>query len=208
MPASRARTAICSAPLEWPSSPGLPTRNLMRRPSLRETRSTSARTRSRPSPGCAAAPATPVGARYSPNTSRSAAPHSPVVTPALAHAIEAGMMLRPCWAAAFRAASADAAARDRLEPPRIGFDELLLHVARLDRGDRAAHGVDPRELGFRLALELRDFLGDRGRAVENVRIVEQVGLIGEYLLQAQRPLLVPRPRQAERLVPVRKLHRA
>ena len=43
MPASRARTAICSAPLEWPSSPGLPTRNLSRRPSASLTRSTSSR---------------------------------------------------------------------------------------------------------------------------------------------------------------------
>ena len=34
MPASVARTAICSAPLEWPSRPGLPTRNLSRRPSF------------------------------------------------------------------------------------------------------------------------------------------------------------------------------
>src|ERR1051326_2833913 len=41
MPASRARTAICSAPLEWPSSPGLPTRNFMRRPSFFDTRPTS-----------------------------------------------------------------------------------------------------------------------------------------------------------------------
>ena len=47
MPQSRARTAICSAPLEWPSRPGLPTSSLMRRPSLAETRSTSARTSSR-----------------------------------------------------------------------------------------------------------------------------------------------------------------
>ena len=38
---------------------------------------------------------TPVGARYSPKLSRSAQPHSPVVTPALAQAIEAGMMLAP-----------------------------------------------------------------------------------------------------------------
>ena len=38
---------------------------------------------------------TPVGARYSPNASRSVQPHSPVVTPALAQAIEAGMMLPP-----------------------------------------------------------------------------------------------------------------
>ena len=33
IPQSRARTAICSAPLEWPSSPGLPTSSLIRRPS-------------------------------------------------------------------------------------------------------------------------------------------------------------------------------
>jgi hypothetical protein len=39
-------------------------------------------------------------------------------------------------------------------------------------------------------------------------VLEQVGLEGEHLLQAQRPLLVPRPRQAERLVPGRQLHRA
>ena len=47
-----------------------------------------------------AARATPVGARYSPNTSRSAPAHSPVVTPAWAPAIEAGMMLRSSCAAA------------------------------------------------------------------------------------------------------------
>src|SRR3546814_8920934 len=35
-----------------------------------------------------------------------------------------------------------------------------------------------------------------------------VGLEGENLLQAKAPLLVPGPRQAERLVPRRKLHRA
>ena len=46
----RARaTAICSAPLEWPSRPGLPTRNFSRRPSFFDTRSTSARMSSRPS---------------------------------------------------------------------------------------------------------------------------------------------------------------
>ena len=33
MPESRARTAICSAPFEWPSRPGLPTRIFGRRPS-------------------------------------------------------------------------------------------------------------------------------------------------------------------------------
>src|SRR5207253_347230 len=42
-------------------------------------------------------------------------------------------------------------------------------------------------------------------ALEDVRIFEQVGLEGQHLLDAQRPLLVPWPRQAERLVPSRKL---
>ena len=43
------------------------------------------------------------------------------------------------------------------------------------------------------------------RAVEDVVVLEQVGLEGQHLLQPQRPLLVPRPRQAERLVPRRQL---
>ena len=47
--------------------------------------------------------------------------------------------------------------------------------------------------------------GDQRRdllaAVDNVAEFEQVGFIGHDLLQAQRPLLVERPRQAERLVP-------
>ena len=95
MPASRARAAICSAPLEWPSRPGLPIRNFSRRPSFLETRSTSARMSSSPSASLRMAVPTPVGARYSPKAERSAKPHSPVVTPALAQAIEAGMMLAP-----------------------------------------------------------------------------------------------------------------
>ena len=49
---------------------------------------------------------TPVGARYSPNTRRSVAPHSPVVTPALAQAIDGSMMLRPSLAARSRSARA------------------------------------------------------------------------------------------------------
>src|SRR5665647_2863245 len=61
MPASRARTAICSAPLEWPSRPGLPTRNVSRRPSRRETRSTSPRISSSPSTSLRMALPTPVG---------------------------------------------------------------------------------------------------------------------------------------------------
>ena len=46
------------------------------------------------------------------------------------------------------------------------------------------------------------------RAVEDVAVFEQVGLVGEDLLHAHRPLLVPGARQAERLVPGRQLHGA
>ena len=38
------------------------------------------------------------------------------------------------------------AALDRLDAARVRFDQLLLHVALLDRGDRAAHRLDVREL--------------------------------------------------------------
>ena len=147
---------------------------------------------------------TPVGARYSPKASRSVQPHSPVVTPALAQAIDGGMMLRArgrralefgervghgaCLSRAARQALSrsswsrsassetvmiefDAAgerrglgleifvdadhdllaALDRFQPRGVRFDELLLHVAGLDRGDRAAHLVDALELFLRLA---------------------------------------------------------
>ena len=82
----------------------------MRRPSRPLAASTAARTSARPPLGAAAALPTPVGARYSPNTSRIAAPHSPVVTPAFAAAIEGGMTFRPSRAAALTSASAAAAA--------------------------------------------------------------------------------------------------
>ena len=44
-----------------------------------------------------AACATPVGARYSPKILRSSPPHSPVVTPALAQAIEAAFLKAYRW---------------------------------------------------------------------------------------------------------------
>ena len=75
----------------------MPTRNLSRRAELLRHALDHRRARRPIAAGDRRAlrGATPVGARYSPNTSRSASPHSPVVTPALAQAIEAGMMLRP-----------------------------------------------------------------------------------------------------------------
>jgi hypothetical protein len=99
------------------------------------------------------------------------------------------------------------AALDRLDTARVRFHQPLLHVPLLDGGDRAAHRLDIGQLVLGLGLERRDLGGDRRRAVEDVAVFQEVGLIGQDLLHAQRPLLVPRPRQAERLVPGRQLHR-
>ena len=81
-----------------------------------------------------------------------------------------------------------------------------LHV--VDRVDSAARLGHPGHLlprpGEQLGHETIHHLG----ALEDVRILEQVGLVGQDLLEPQRPLLVPRSRQAERLVPCRKLDSA
>ena len=70
MPQSRARKAICSAPLECPSRPGLPTRNLSRRPSGARPRPPRRGCR-RDLRSCSRRPwTTPVGPRYSPWTAR------------------------------------------------------------------------------------------------------------------------------------------
>src|SRR5262245_25319912 len=44
------------------------------------------------------------------------------------------------------------------------------------------------------------------RALEQVRVLEQIRLVGEHLLDTQRPLLVPRAREAQRLIPGRQLY--
>ncbi len=67
--------------------------------------------------------------------------------------------------------------------------------------------LDDRHLGARALDELGDEPVHDDRALEDVGVLEQVGLEGEDLLDAQRPLLIPRPRQPERLVPRRQLHR-
>src|SRR5208283_5719285 len=59
---------------------------------------------------------------------------------------------------------------DRLEPSRVRFDELRLHVADLDRGGRASKFVDLLELRLGLSLQRRDFFSDFWIAVENVAI--------------------------------------
>ena len=94
---------------------------------------------------------TPVGARYSPNASRKVQPHSPVVTPALAQAIEAGMMLP--WPAAARLSSASAAATAAgvaLRTPCL----QSLDLAGLGLGRNRHDGIDAAGQRRRLALEI------------------------------------------------------
>ena len=96
-----------------------------------------------------------------------------------------------------------------LDPPpalAVGLDQRGLHVV---------HGLDrAAELGHarHLLAGAVDQLGDQPlhhlRALEDVRVLEQVGLVGEDLLQAQRPLLIPGAGEAEGLVPGRQLDRA
>ena len=95
---------------------------------------------------------------------------------------------------------------DAADPLAVGVDERGLHV--VDGLDRAAVLVDDRHLRARALEQLGDEPVHDLRALEDVGVLEQVGLVGEHLLDAQRPLLVPRPRQAERLVPGRQLDRA
>ena len=122
MPTSRAFTAICSAPLLWPSRPGLPTRILSGRPSFAVRAATFPRTFSVASLAFSETlTVTPVGARYSPKISRSAPVHSPVVTPAWAARMDGGITLPPAATTSFRcarAALASASSRRALKTSR------------------------------------------------------------------------------------------
>ena len=76
-------------------------------------------------------PLTPVGARYSPNTSRSAPAHSPVVTPARAQSSVAAMSEAPAVAAAVsRATAASVRARPSGVPSRSARQACTASIAR------------------------------------------------------------------------------
>ena len=94
---------------------------------------------------------------------------------------------------------------DAPHPLGVALHEPALHL--VDHGERAAAVEHPLQLGLGRLDQLGDLRLDDVRTVEQVVVLEQVGLVGEHLLDAQRPLLVPRRRQAERLVPARQLHR-
>jgi hypothetical protein len=100
----------------------------------------------------------------------------------------------------------DLALLDLGDARAVGLDELLFHVG--DGLDRTAMILDGAHL---LASALGQLVGERlhhVRALEDVGVVEQIGLVGEDLLDPQAPLLVPGPGQTERLVPGGKLDRA
>ncbi len=84
------------------------------------------------------APDTPVGARNSPNTSRISPPHSPVVPPALASAIDGGITLSPCDGGApevvERSVDSGLVAR---RPPRPHVGDHLCLDGGVDLQDRA-----------------------------------------------------------------------
>ena len=98
---------------------------------------------------------------------------------------------------------------ERLDPAQalaVGVHQGGLHVG--DGLHRAAVLGDHRHLRARALQQLRHQPLHHLRALEDVGVLEDVGLVRQHLLDAQRPLLVPRARQPQRLVPRRQLDRA
>ena len=95
----------------------------------------------------------------------------------------------------------------RSDALRIALDQTLLHV--VDGGDGPAHLLDAAAARpLRPPSSSSTFARDLAGAIEYVAEIEQVGLVGQNLLQPKRPLLIPGARQPHRLVPGRKLHGA
>ena len=94
---------------------------------------------------------------------------------------------------------------DARPPGRVRGDQPGLEVPRLHRRH---HPAQLRDLGH-LRLGAGHQLGrlglHHGGAVEQVAVLQQVRLVRQHLLDAQAPLLVPGPGQAQRLVPGREL---
>ena len=94
----------------------------------------------------------------------------------------------------------------RADPLAVGLDQARLHVG--DGVDRAAVLLDHRHLGPGALGQLLDQAVHHHRALEDVGVLEQVGLVRQHLLDPQAPLLVPGAGEAHRLVPGRQLDRA
>ena len=100
----------------------------------------------------------------------------------------------------------DLLALDPRDPLAVRLDQARLHVG--DRLDRSALLGDHDHLLAGALGKLGDQAVHHLRALEDVGVLEQVGLEREHLLDPQAPLLVPGPRQAKRLVPGGELNRA
>ena len=65
------------------------------------------------------------------------------------------------------------------------FDQLLFQVAGIDGGDRAAHLFDARQFFPGLTFQVVNLARNLSRSVENIAVIEQVGLVSKDLLHAQ-----------------------
>jgi hypothetical protein len=100
----------------------------------------------------------------------------------------------------------DLAALDLRHPVAVRLHEAGLHVGHRFHG--APLLLDHAHLGARRLGELAHQAIHHHRPLEDVRVIEQVGLVGEDLLDPKAPLLIPGARQAQGLVPRRELDRA
>ena len=93
-------------------------------------------------------------------------------------------------------------------PHPVGLAAHQSGLELLDGPEGPAQGLDVRQFGLGGLNELgRLGLYDLG-SLEDVAVLEEVGLEGQDLLDPQRPLLVPGAGQAEGLVPGRQLQGA
>ena len=93
---------------------------------------------------------------------------------------------------------------DAPHPLGVALHEPALHL--VDHGERTAAVEHALQLFLGGLAQLGDLRLDDLRTVEDVVVLEEIGLVGQHLLDAQGPLLVPGRRQAERLIPARQLH--
>ena len=237
MPASRAATAICSAPLEWPSRPGLATSSFGGPPAIVLTRSTTAakpggRTDRAGDAGRGAELAEHLAHHRAPLAGRAAGlgqgdrrRHHVVAVarrpPQLVErrgdggvvaagpppldvgdrlGLDGGVDAQDGALAAERrrlglgeAVDADDDQVAGLDAPGpLGHRRHEAGLQRVDGLERAAHRQHVVELVLRRVAQLGRARLDDVRAVEEVVVLEEVGLERQHLLHPQRPLLVPR----------------
>ena len=85
------------------------------------------------------------------------------------------------------------------------MNQGFLHDAAFHRGHGAAGLIDATQFFACQSLQLFDLARNYRRAIENVAIFEKVRFVGQNLLGAKRPLLIPWTRKSQRLVPGRPL---